>query len=92
MYMLFLCTEFIGKRFQAMEVIINVRSHRVATRHWNSIIKLWQHSTQYFRLFHVCAIYSLSIMLLVNTIYIRNFRRFWWNDNFLTTKITRITV
>ena len=40
----------------------------------------------------MCAIYSLRIILLVNNIHVRNFRRFGWNENFLTTKISRITV
>ena len=43
-------------------------------------------------MFHVCAIYSLRIILLVNNIRVRNFRRFGWNENFLTTEISRITV
>ena len=37
-------------------------------------------------------LYSLCIILLVNNIRVRNFRRFGWNENFLTTKISRITV
>ena len=40
----------------------------------------------------MCAIYSLRIILLVNNIRVRNFRRFGWNENFLTTKNSRITV
>ena len=32
----------------------------------------------------MCAIYSLCIILLVYNIYIRNFRCFGWNENFLT--------
>ena len=40
----------------------------------------------------MCAIYSLRIILLVNNICVRNFRRFGWNENFLTMKISRITV
>ena len=47
---------------------------------------------QYFHLLHACAIYSLRIILLVNNIRVRNFRRFGWNENFLTMKISRITV
>ena len=34
----------------------------------------------------------LRIILLVNNIRVRNFRRFGWNENFLTTKNSRITV
>ena len=42
----------------------------------------------------MCAIYSLRtcIILLVNNICIRNFHCFGWNEKFLTTKISRITV
>ena len=40
----------------------------------------------------MCAIYLLRIILLVNNIRVRNFRHFGWNENFLTTKISRITV
>ena len=40
----------------------------------------------------MCAIYSLRIILLVNNIRVRNFRCFGWNENFLTTKVSRITV
>ena len=40
----------------------------------------------------MCAIYSLRIILLVNNFCIRNFHCFGWNEKFLTTKISRITV
>ena len=40
----------------------------------------------------MCVIYLLRIILLLNKIRVRNFRRFGWNKNFLTTKISQITV
>ena len=65
-------------------------------------IIIWYHNSYYFRSqifhvrnfcpFHVCAIYSLRIILLVNNIRVRNFRRFGWNENYLTTKNSQITV
>ena len=47
---------------------------------------------QYFRLLHMCVIYSLHIVLLVNNICVRNFHRFGRDENYLTTKNLQITV
>ena len=72
--------------------------HHSGTSNRSILVASLQYNNRYFRsqifyvrnfrvtifpLFHVCTIYLLHIILLVN-IHVKNFRCFGWNENFLT--------